>query len=112
MTIKFTTEVIIGIILIAINVPVGWLGAALFGYYGQKTGKKIFYWLSALIYILSWGILALGVYLCGKDYAGYIIDNYVVKYIVPIVIAILVIVAVLLIVYRKKIFTNKGNFRD
>ncbi len=112
MTIQFTTEVIIGIILIAINVPVGWLGAALFGYYGQKTGKKIFYYLSALVYAASWGILALGVYLCGKDYAGYIIDNYVVKYIVPMVAMVLLVVIVLMIVYRKKIFKGKGNSGD
>ncbi|MBQ3833910.1 MAG: hypothetical protein II816_00090 [Elusimicrobia bacterium] len=112
MTIQFTTEVIIGIVLIAINVPVGWLGAALFGYYGQKTGKKIFYYLSALVYALSWGILALGVYLCGKDYAKYIIDNYVVKYIIPSVAIILLAIIVLMIVYRKKIFKNKGNSVD
>ncbi len=112
MTIKFTAEVIIGIILIAINIPVGWLGAALFGYYGQKTGKKIFYLLSVAVYALSWAILALGVYLCGKDYAKYIMDNYVVKYIVPTVIFVLVAAAVLLIVYGKKIFKNKGNSGD
>ena len=112
MTIKFTTEVIIGIILIAINVPVGWLGAALFGYYGQKTGRKIFYFLSVITYALSWGILALGVYLCGKDYAEYIINNYVVKYIVPLIAVILLAAIVLMIIYRKKIFKNKGISGD
>ena len=39
-------EVIIGIILILINVPFGWGGALICGYYGQKTGKKFFYVLS------------------------------------------------------------------
>lgn len=112
MTIQFTTEVIIGIILIAINVPVGWLGAALFGYYGQKTGKKIFYYLSALTYAASWGILALGVYLCGKDYAEFIIENYVVKYIVPTVAVVLLAGIILIIICRKKIFKDKGKSVD
>lgn len=112
MTIQFTTEVVIGIILIAINVPVGWLGAALFGYYGQKTGKRIFYYLAALVYALSWAILVLGVYLCGREYGQYIIDNYVVKYIVPTVAIVLLVLIVLVIVYRKKIFKNKGISGD
>ena len=111
MTIQFTTEVIIGIILIAINVPVGWLGAALFGYFAQKTGKRIFYYLAALVYVLSWVMLALGVYLCGREYGQYIIDNYVVKYIAPTVVVLLVAV-ILVIVYRKKIFKNKGISGD
>ncbi len=102
-------EVVIGIILIAINVPVGWLGAAICGYYGQKTGKMFFYFLSVSVYILSWGILALGVYLCGKEYGQYIIDNYVVKYIVPMVTAILVVAVILLMVYGKKLFARRKD---
>ena len=74
-----TTEIIIGIILILTNVPVGWGGALLCGYYGKKTGKKFFYVLSGSIYILSWGMLSLGVFLCGKQYAKYILENYVTK---------------------------------
>lgn len=112
MTIKLTTEVIIGIILIAINVPVGWLGAVVFGYYGNKTKKKIFYFLSVLVYILSWGILALGIYLCGKEYAQYIIDNYVVKYIVPTVIIILIAAVILSIVYGKKILAKRKEVEE
>ena len=59
-----TIDVIVGIILILINVPVGWGGALVCGYYGQKTGKKIFYVLSAIVYALSWVMLSLGVFLC------------------------------------------------
>ncbi len=99
-----TLEVIIGIILILINVPFGWGGALICGYYGQKTGKKFFYILSALVYALSWLMLFLGVLLCGKQYAEYIIENYVTKYIVPIVIVSLVVAVVVIFVYRKKIF--------
>ncbi len=104
-----TLEVIIGIILILINVPFGWGGALICGYYGQKTGKKFFYVLSAVIYILSWIMLSVGVLLCGKPYAEYIIKNYVTKYIVPAVFVTLAVVIVFLFVYRKKIFKKYKN---
>ena len=104
-----TLEQIIGIILILINVPFGWGGALICGYYGQKTGKKFFYVLSVVVYILSWIMLSVGVLLCGKPYAEYIIKNYVTKYIVPAVIVTLAIVIVFLFVYRKKIFKKYKN---
>lgn len=100
-------EVIIGIILILINVPFGWGGALICGYYGQKTGKKIFYVFSVLIYALSWVMLSVGVFLCGKPYAKYIIDNYVTKFIAPIVFFIVIVVIVIIFVYREKIFKKK-----
>ena len=107
-----TTEIIIGIILILTNVPVGWGGALLCGYYGKKTGKKFFYVLSGSIYILSWGMLSLGVFLCGKQYAKYIIENYVTKYIIPAVVVCLCIVLLLAFIYRKKLFTKYKQDND
>ena len=104
-----TLEVIIGIILILINVPFGWGGALICGYYGQKTGKKIFYLLSVIVYALSWVMLSLGVLLCGKRYAEYIIENYVAKYIVPIVIVCVIVVLIFIFIYRKKIFKKYKN---
>ena len=104
-----TLEVIIGIILILINVPFGWGGALICGYYGQKTGKKVFYLLSVIVYALSWVMLSLGVLLCGKKYAEYIIENYVAKYIVPIVIVCVIVALVLIFIYRKKIFKKYKN---
>lgn len=104
-----TIEVIIGIILIAINVPFGWGGALICGYYGQKTGKKFFYVLSAIVYAISWVMLSIGILLCGKQYAGYIIENYVVKYIVPIVVVCVVVSIIFMVVYRKKIFKRYKN---
>lgn len=103
-----TLEIIIGIILIILNVPFGWGGALICGYYGQKTGKKFFYVMSVIIYALSWVMLSVGVLLCGKPYAKYIIDNYVVKYIYPIVFVSLGITIILIFIYRKKIF-KKNN---
>ena len=100
-------EVIIGIILILINVPFGWGGALICGYYGQKTGKKFFYVLSVLVYALSWVMLSVGVFLCGKPYAKYIIDNYVAKFIAPAVFVIVIAAIALIFVYREKIFKKK-----
>lgn len=99
-----TTEIIIGIILILTNVPVGWGGALLFGYYGKKSGKKFFYVLSGIVYILSWGMFLLGVFLCGKQYAKNIIENYVTKYIIPAVVVCLCVVLLETFIYRKKLF--------
>ena len=100
-------EVIIGIILILINVPFGWGGALICGYYGQKTGKKFFYVLSVLVYALSWVMLSVGVFLCGKPYAKYIIDNYVAKFIAPAVFVIVIAAIAVIFVYREKIFKKK-----
>jgi len=104
-----TAELIIGIILILINVPFGLGGAFICGYYGKKTGKKFFYFLSVVVYAFSWGMLAAGVWLCGRPYAEYIIENYVKKYIVPTVIVSLIFAIIFLFVYRKKIFKNHKN---
>ena len=104
-----TIEVIIGIILILINVPFGWGGALVCGYYGQKTGKKIFYGLSVAIYALSWVMLSAGIFLCGKSYAKHIIDNYVVKYIIPIVFFSIIVSVLMIFIYRKKIFNKYNN---
>ncbi len=100
-------EVIIGIILILINVPFGWGGALICGYYGQKTGKKFFYVLSVLVYALSWVMLSVGVFLCGKPYAKYIIDNYVAKFIAPVVFFMVIAAIVVIFIYREKIFKKK-----
>ena len=100
-------EVIIGIILILINVPFGWGGALICGYYGQKTGKKFFYVLSVLVYALSWAMLSVGVFLCGKPYAKYIIDNYVAKFIAPAVFFIVIAAIAVIFVSREKIFKKK-----
>lgn len=100
-------EVIIGIILILINVPFGWGGALICGYYGQRTGKKFFYVLSVLVYALSWVMLSVGVFLCGKPYAKHIIDNYVAKFIAPAVFFIVIAAIVVIFIYREKIFKKK-----
>ncbi|WP_413853517.1 hypothetical protein [Candidatus Ruminimicrobium bovinum] len=93
-------KLIIGIILLILNVPFGWFGAGICVYYGKKYNKKFYYFLSAIIYGLSWVMLFTGIYLCGKDYAEIIFDNYVSKYIYPIMIICLIVFVTVYIVKK------------
>ena len=96
-------KLILGIILLVLNVPFGWFGAGICVYYGKKYNKKFYYFLSAIIYGLSWVMLFAGVYLCGKDYAKTIFENYVSKYIYPITIGCLTLI---ILIYIIKKFIN------
>ncbi|MEA5000455.1 MAG: hypothetical protein VB017_01055 [Endomicrobiaceae bacterium] len=99
-----TFEIIAGIVLLIINIPFGWFGMLWLGYYGKKTGKKIYYFLSAAVYVLSWVMMAAGFYLCGKEYAG-VIMQYIKHYIYPAVILITAVFAIILIMRKR----NKNN---
>lgn len=95
-------ETEIGVILLAINIPFGWFGLVWFGYCGKKTGRKIYYFLSGLTYAVSWLMLAGGIYLCGKDYADYIINDYVIKFVYPFLAAAMICLFAVALVRRKK----------
>ncbi|MFA7073616.1 MAG: hypothetical protein WC234_00340 [Endomicrobiaceae bacterium] len=96
-----TFEMIAGIVLLVINIPLGWFGMVWLGYYGKKTGKKIYYFLSAAVYVLSWIMMAGGFYLCGKDYASYIICN-VKHYVYPLVILLIAVFIIVIAVQKNK----------
>lgn len=96
-----TFEMTAGIVLLVINIPLGWFGMVWLGYYGKKTGKKIYYFLSAAVYALSWIMMAGGFYLCGKDYANYILCN-VKRYVYPLVILLIIAFAVMIAVQKIK----------
>jgi hypothetical protein len=81
-----TLRIIIGIILLLINVPVGWLGLTYFICYGKKTGKKIYYWVAFFVYAVSWGLLGLGVYLCGEKYSKIVLNDPIIKYVFPVIL--------------------------
>ena len=57
----------IGLILVAVNVPFGWGGAAICAYFGIRSHSPAWGIASAVIYALSWGMLLLGIVLAGKD---------------------------------------------
>ena len=57
----------IGLLLVAINVPVGWGGAAICAYFSVRSKSAAWGTASAAIYALSWGMLFLGILLAGKD---------------------------------------------
>ncbi len=57
----------IGLLMLLLNVPIGWGGAAICAAIGAKTEQPIWGAISLGVYILSWGMLLLGTYLAGKD---------------------------------------------
>jgi hypothetical protein len=57
----------LGIVLLTTNSFIGWAGILAGIYLAKRSGKKYFITLGFLIYLLSWGLLALGVVLAGPD---------------------------------------------
>ena len=57
---------IIGIVLLAANIPVGLAGLGFGAYMAKKTGKKTYYPIGTAIYALSWLMLVAGVWLVGS----------------------------------------------
>ena len=64
---SYSLRFISGMVLLLTNNVVGWLGLIGGSYFGKKTGKKIFLAAGTGLYALSWGMLALGVYLAGPQ---------------------------------------------
>lgn len=68
---RLPLRVAIGLVLVAINVPVGWGGAAVCAYFSLRAastgGRAAWGTASAIVYGLSWGMLFLGIVLAGKD---------------------------------------------
>ena len=98
-------KIIIGILLLLINVPVGWLGLTYFICYAKQTGKKMYYWVAFLIYAFSWVLLGLGVYLCGKQYTRIVLDDPIIKYVFPVIL----IGIIIYIIYNFRKNLNKNN---
>jgi uncharacterized membrane protein AbrB (regulator of aidB expression) len=95
---SMSASVIFGIVLIFINVPLGWIGIVWFASLAKKTGRKVFYFVGIGIYGLSWGLLALGVYICGKDLATELLTKYRPH---TIVFTGLLLVVIAFIMYKK-----------
>ena len=69
-------EVIIGIILIIINFPLGWIGLIWFIHLAKVKCKRSYYFLGIGMYILSWAALLVGTYLTGEYYARAMFAKY------------------------------------
>jgi len=63
----FTLRFIVGMALLLTNSLVGWAGIIYSAYQAKKTGKKYYIGIGTGIYLLSWGMLGLGMYLAGPD---------------------------------------------
>lgn len=97
---------LIGIFLLLINIPLGWIGLVWFIGHAKKTGKKVFYFIGLGIYGLSWGLMGLGILLCGKELAYDLIAKYRIPTI--IVTVILLILLLLFLYFRHKKSKNKN----
>ncbi|MDR2709602.1 MAG: hypothetical protein LBC07_06485 [Elusimicrobiota bacterium] len=95
-------EIFAGAFLIAINMPLGWVGLGYFLKKASRTKRKICYFFGILIYIFSWVVLAFGVFLCGKELALRIIAHYR-WYIIFVTILVLAIVFIIKRILKKKI---------
>ena len=63
----YSTKFIVGMTLLVTNYIVGWGGLIVFSYLGKKTKHKALFVAGTAVYALSWGMLALGVYLVGPE---------------------------------------------
>lgn len=57
---------VIGLVLVALNVPIGWGGSAICLFVAVHYDLPICYKLAALIYLGSWLMLGLGIILAGQ----------------------------------------------
>jgi hypothetical protein len=64
---KLSIRLWIGIIIIATNYPLTWGAIALCVFLAAKTGNQKFLALSGIIYAISWGEFFLGIYLAGPE---------------------------------------------
>ncbi|MHB9154158.1 MAG: hypothetical protein ACYC5N_00530 [Endomicrobiales bacterium] len=63
----YSLQLILGMVLLLANPPVAWGGVALCAYLAKRTGKKIYYGFGTALYVVSWGMLALGAFLAGSE---------------------------------------------
>lgn len=100
--IELTPRFIIGMILLLSNQPLGWGGMLLCMYLAKRTGKKWLYVAGTAVYGLSWGMLALGVYMAGPGGMAFT-RALVTKYgIYAYGGGTLIVLAVLIYVWKKK----------
>lgn len=95
----------IGVILLVINIPLGWLGAIVCALLYVRFKKKAFILLGGGIYVLTWGMLFLGAYLA-KD-KGIVLAKETLRVVtndplLMLAISLMVIVSILYVLLRMK----------
>jgi len=103
---------IIGVIIIVINYPLGWIGLASFFHLAHRTGIKKYYLYAALVYAASWAMLFIGIYLCGKDYADGLYNKYHTYFIVAIAAFLAAIIIANLFFYKKRLKNQSKKLID
>ena len=85
-------SVLIGLFLIIINFPLGWIGLAFFIHLAKVRRKKSYYFIGAGLYLLSWVALFAGAFLCGEYYDREMFVKYR-KYMIEGTVIIIIAVA-------------------
>ncbi|MDR3112334.1 MAG: hypothetical protein LBU55_04105 [Elusimicrobiota bacterium] len=97
----YTLQIWVGVVLLILNVPVGWIGSVYFiGKARDSVKKKFFLFLGASTYIFSWFMLYVGIVLCGKKFASKLIKEN--KTLIILVTSIILIISIIFEIYRAK----------
>ena len=59
------TAFTIGVILLIINPPIGWIGFAVGGYFAAKYHNPKYLGIATVVYAITWGMAGAGVLLAG-----------------------------------------------
>ena len=96
-----SAKFIAGMILLTTNQVIGWVGIGLCAYLAKKTKKKYWIAVGTGVYALSWGMVALGLVLAGKEGLD-LSKSLLVKYGMWLVPIALIIAAVIYYVKKRK----------
>ena len=69
----------IGVVLLIVNPPLGWLGFILGGYFSAKYQTPRYMVIATIVYAITWGMAGTGVLLAGPK--GVMIAKSFIKYI-------------------------------
>ncbi len=64
---KFSFRFLIGVFLLILNYPVGWIGALVSGTLAVKTNNSVYYTWGAGLYGFSWIMFGVGALLTGSQ---------------------------------------------
>ena len=109
---SFHPGYIIGIIILIISYPLGWIGLASFFHLAHRTGKKKYYFYAALVYAASWVMLFIGIYLCGKDYADELYNRYHTYFVVAVAAFIAAVIIANLFFHKKRLKNQSKRLID
>ena len=64
---KYRFYTLVGLLVVLLNVPLGWGGAAFFSLMALYYEKPFFYKIAGVCYAISWIMLGAGIVMAGRD---------------------------------------------